>query len=716
MALNVGADFRLNVNVNGGRAVDDLSRSIGEVGRSAQKSARETEYAMRMLPAQFTDVATQLAGGQNPFLILLQQGGQVRDQFGSIGAALSGIGSFLTPAKLAFGGLAATIGTFVAAAIQGYQESINLQRAIVVTGNYAGITASQFETAAARIQSATGATAGAAREFMTASVGGGQFGPASVEAAATAMAQLQRLTGQSSEEIVKLFANMRDGVAKWAAEANKAYNFLTIDQFRYIKGLEEAGQKEAALRATLDALNQSLQGRTVQLGYLETAWKSVTGAAKSAWNAMLNIGREDTLQQKLDDARRQLAAVESGMNDNMRKMFPGRAAIMDREAERLRTLIADTQELMRMENRAAVMRASSAVTTQAAIEREMSKSTTAQSQKISEFDRLLQRYQDQVVAAQKLSVEEQFLAEVQLGRFKDLSSAQINRLQMLAREVDALKAQAQLEEDKKKRLVELERERERLQRETDRAYESEQKRLETLREKYIELGDPTEKYRKQLEEIQMLNERGLLSDQESIAAMNALREKGKDTFADLTRAIEGWGKKATDTFIDFAFNGKASFGDMVSSILADIARIAVQRTIMTPLMTSIFGPGGSGGGAELGGWIGSMFGTAAPFARGGVVNRPTLFPFASGGGFRTGIMGEAGPEAIMPLRRGPDGRLGVSAAGGSTSVNVVVNATTGEQQVDGQGRAARLGAAIAAAVRSEIIQQKRPGGLLAAGA
>ena len=85
-----------------------------------------------------------------------------------------------------------------------------------------------------------------------------------------------------------------------------------------------------------------------------------------------------------------------------------------------------------------------------------------------------------------------------------------------------------------------------------------------------------------------------------------------------------------------------------------------------------------------------------------------LFPFAKG----IGLMGEAGPEAIMPLRRGRDGNLGVAGGGGTT--NVVVNVDAGGTKAQGDApRGDQLGKALSAAVQAELIKQRRPGGLLA---
>ena len=97
------------------------------------------------------------------------------------------------------------------------------------------------------------------------------------------------------------------------------------------------------------------------------------------------------------------------------------------------------------------------------------------------------------------------------------------------------------------------------------------------------------------------------------------------------------------------------------------------------------------------------------FAKGGVVHSPHIFPFKDG----IGLMGEAGSESIMPLKRGRDGKLGVIAHGGGTSVVVNVDASGSDVQGD-EGNAAALGRAISSAVTEEIAKQKRPGGLLSA--
>lgn len=156
---------------------------------------------------------------------------------------------------------------------------------------------------------------------------------------------------------------------------------------------------------------------------------------------------------------------------------------------------------------------------------------------------------------------------------------------------------------------------------------------------------------------------------EAVAKLNEVKDAGKDMAEQLRDAIDGWGKDAARSIVDFAMTGKTSFSDMARSIIADMARMVVQQNITGPLASSV------------GGWAKGLFETNA---RGGVyadsglsaysnsiVSSPTVFPFARG----IGLMGEAGPEAIIPLKRSKDGSLGIAGGGGGgVEVNVINNA------------------------------------------
>lgn len=123
--------------------------------------------------------------------------------------------------------------------------------------------------------------------------------------------------------------------------------------------------------------------------------------------------------------------------------------------------------------------------------------------------------------------------------------------------------------------------------------------------------------------------------------------------------------------------------------------------------------------SKLNSSIGFGAGSVKRYANGGtfansIVSSPTLFKYAKGGALATGVMGEAGPEAVMPLTRGPNGKLGVSGYGGGGNVSVVVNVDASGSSVQGDdSRANELGRLVSVAVQQELIKQKRPGGVLA---
>lgn len=118
---------------------------------------------------------------------------------------------------------------------------------------------------------------------------------------------------------------------------------------------------------------------------------------------------------------------------------------------------------------------------------------------------------------------------------------------------------------------------------------------------------------------------------------------------------------ATDLVTNWIVKGEADFRAFVQNVAAMLMKLAIQAMVLKPIF-SFFGF--ADGGVFSGGGL-------VPFASGGVVTSPTLFPMT---GRRTGVMGEAGPEAIMPLTRMPSGRLGVESTGtGNSYVNITQN-------------------------------------------
>lgn len=166
--------------------------------------------------------------------------------------------------------------------------------------------------------------------------------------------------------------------------------------------------------------------------------------------------------------------------------------------------------------------------------------------------------------------------------------------------------------------------------------------------------------------------------------MDEITQMAKEVEQMVGKAFKG----LEDQMVSVFTTGKFSFTNMANSIISDMARIVVRQNITGPLaglLGNLFLSGGRAGGAapvtDLStAWSpsakGNVFGSGVQaFAKGGaftnsIVSRPTLFKFAKG----TGMMGEAGPEAIMPLRRNASGQLGVVSAGaGGVNINVINN-------------------------------------------
>ncbi len=144
-----------------------------------------------------------------------------------------------------------------------------------------------------------------------------------------------------------------------------------------------------------------------------------------------------------------------------------------------------------------------------------------------------------------------------------------------------------------------------------------------------------------------------------IESLNLQTEQLRDGLSDLGKLADGFGHSMVT-----AFAGAIIHGRKLSDVLRGLAQTLIQSALTAGLRPL---------GNLVGGLFSNLLGNATPFAAGGIVNSPTLFPLQGG----AGLMGEAGPEAVMPLARGSDGRLGIR---GGASVNVTMNISTPDVQ------------------------------------
>lgn len=188
---------------------------------------------------------------------------------------------------------------------------------------------------------------------------------------------------------------------------------------------------------------------------------------------------------------------------------------------------------------------------------------------------------------------------------------------------------------------------------------------------------------------------------EASQGLTETQQRNKDLVEGIANSLGGALKSGFDALVNGTKDWAGSLREIAGNLLKSIADQLLQILVIAPIVKAISGIKFAKGGVFEGGAI-------TPFAQGGVVTRPTVFPFANG----IGLMGEAGPEAIIPLKRGADGRLGVAGGGSSTTINVSVDAKGSSVQGD-SGKGNELARVVAAAVQQELIKQRRPGGILA---
>lgn len=320
-----------------------LDAGTGQLGKSAFATRN------RLLTLQYTisDVAASAASGISPLTILLQQGGQVFDAFGGANAGEGGgfvknffgsIAAVLTPMRLLIGGTAAAVATLGYAFYKGSTQSKAFADSLVLTGNYAGITEGQYNSMVKAIAAGGQVSIASARETAQALISTGEIGQAQLAAATEAAGRYEKATGKNAATVASEFAALSRDVSAGAATMNRSLHFLTTSQVQQIQTLQDQGRETQAFGLALNALNEQLKGVEPNLGLIERALRSTSHAWASFWDAAFDIGRTETIDDKLKKVQDDLklyGSVGSGF-DFFGLQAKAKAELQERERELFR--------------------------------------------------------------------------------------------------------------------------------------------------------------------------------------------------------------------------------------------------------------------------------------------------------------------------------------------------------------------------------------------
>lgn len=296
--------------------INKMRDEVGKTSVAFDKnglSAKQLQFALRGVPAQFTDIAVSLQGGQNPLTVFLQQGGQLKDMFGGIGPAARAMGGYILGLVNPFTLAAGAAAVLTLAYYQGSAELDAYRNALILTGNASGTTSDQLTEMSKRLDAANGTQRNAAK-VLAEVAGTAKFTSSQLELVGLAAIQMEAATGKAVSDTIAEFVKLAEDPAKAIVELNKTQNFLTAAIYEQIAALQEQGDTQAAatLATTVyaDTINARTGEITENLGYIEGGWKAIKTAATEAWDSILDVGRQnDPMQDLLEQSNARLAQL-----------------------------------------------------------------------------------------------------------------------------------------------------------------------------------------------------------------------------------------------------------------------------------------------------------------------------------------------------------------------------------------------------------------------
>ncbi|STU61628.1 phage tail tape measure protein, lambda family [Klebsiella variicola] len=348
----------LNKQLSGlGRAANDSTAQVTAAFTRQERAAKRAgisigQYnnAMRMLPAQLTDVATQLAGGQSPWLILLQQGGQVKDSFGGLIPTFRGLLGAVSPLAVGVAALTAAGAGIGYIFYQGTSTLSDFNKTLTLSGNTAGLTTDRMLALAKSGQQA-GLTFDQTTDSLTALINAGVGAGARFDELSQSVTKFSTASGIPIEKVAEAFGKLTNDPTSGLIAMAQQFHNVTAEQIDYVAQLQRSGDEAAALQAANDAATKGFNTQTQSLidnmGTIERSADSLKRAFKSMWDAALDFGRPDTAGEMVSKAQSafkqaddiwNLRKNDRYVNDEARARFWN-----DRESARLALDMAQQQ-------------------------------------------------------------------------------------------------------------------------------------------------------------------------------------------------------------------------------------------------------------------------------------------------------------------------------------------------------------------------------------
>lgn len=763
---------------------------------------------------------------------------------GLLGMAFSGTGAIIA-------GVVAAVGLGVLAFEKGGAEAEAFSKALLMTGNVAGMTSQQLADMARNIASATNTTEHSSAAVIAQVAGTGKFVGQQIQTVAEAAQQLQETTGQAIKETIKQFVSLGADPSNAIVKLNDEQHFLTLSVYDQIKALQDQGQEQDAANLAMQTYAETIASRTPKitenLGLIEKAWHGIKDAALTAADAAMNIGRQQTDQQKFDvlagNRESAKSLIDRGMGGDYfqgttaQKYFDNATAQLAKmQDDRKRQDEQAAEQANQQQAQDAGIRLAREADTYASAEVKRARliakahgdanDAIAKAEKVQDANLRLQliaqaKANEQAVIAGIESHEKKprsakpksdpfadlnRLRDKAYNQFTDAQSVsdggdsaqaklykdEVTQLQAIAAAgakaiasgADLAKVQAEVADATGKVTAAFALESQQLSAKDAAALKAYQDAInEQIKAKQQQIDLQVQAvgmgakevqqmqaidaiYAKSAATIEQLNRQraqkgadiGLIDGQIAAqkAALPILVKQQEDAYKAMDAAQADWKNGAikamedvrdegqnvaglTANFFTSAFGsmdnalasfvttGKLNFSSFATSVLADLAKMEL-RILESKALQSLMGSF-LGGGSDMATSFDSNGSFFSFNANGGVYNSPslsvysgqivdtpTMFAFAQG----AGIMGEAGPEAILPLQRGPNGKLGVASGGGGSgvvvnqSINIDNSGGTSQQTSGGDSNALarQFSDKVKQAARETIAQEQRPGGLL----